>query len=113
MNAEKYDSFPAELTAREPKVGKNVLVTSILNPREVCKREVGSHCVQRWNVELDLRNVKDTVGMAMLICKSREMFEKEPRVYMLAYNPIGLLMAQAAVQAQVVPRELSFKHTVE
>ena len=113
MSAEEYAAFPAELTVRETKVGKKVLVTSFLNPREVCKRELGSLFVQRWNVELDLRNVKDTLGMAMLSCKSPEMCAKELWVYMLAYNLIRLLMGQAAAQAQVSPRELSFKHTVQ
>jgi hypothetical protein len=40
------------------KVRKKVLVTSFLNPREVCKREIGKLFLRRWNVELDLRNIK-------------------------------------------------------
>ena len=113
MTSEEYAAFPAELTVRETKVGKKVLVTSLLNPSEVCKRELGSLFLQRWNVELDLRNVKDTLGMAMLSCKSPQMCAKELWMYMLAYNLIRLLMAQAAAQARVSPRELSFKHTVQ
>ncbi|MHB1545003.1 MAG: IS4-like element ISCARN115 family transposase, partial [Gammaproteobacteria bacterium] len=113
MSPEEYLSFPAELTVRETKVGKKVLVTSFLDPREVCKREVGSLFVHRWNVELDLRNVKDTLGMATLSCKTPEMCEKEIWVYLLAYNLVRLLMAQAAAQAAVWPRQLSFKHTVQ
>lgn len=34
-------------------------------------------------------------------------------IYILAYNLIRLLMAQAAQQAGVLPRQLSFKHTVQ
>ena len=34
-------------------------------------------------------------------------------VYLLAHNLIRLLMAQSAVLADVLPRELSFKHTVQ
>ena len=113
MSAEEYDSFPVQLTVRETKVGKKVLVTSFLNPREVCKREMGSLFAHRWNVELDLRNVKDTLGMALLSCKTPEMCTKELWVYLLAYNLVRLLMAQAAVQAGVLPRQLSFKHTVQ
>ena len=113
MTHEEYESFPTELTVREIKVGKKVLVTSFLNPRAVCKREVGSLFQHRWNIELDLRNIKDTLGMANLSCRTPEMCEKELAVYMLAHNLIRLLMAQAAVQAAVLPRELSFKHTVQ
>ncbi len=34
-------------------------------------------------------------------------------VYLLAYNLIRLLMAQAALLADQIPRQLSFKHTVQ
>ncbi len=113
MSLEEYGSFPVALTARETEVGKKVLVTSFLNRREVCTREVGTLFLHRCNIELDIRNVKDTLGMAMLSCKTLEMCTKELWVYVLAYNLIRLLMAQAAVQADVLPRQLSFKHTVQ
>jgi hypothetical protein len=50
MSAEEYVSFPVRLTVRETKVGKKVLVSSFLNRREVCKREMGSLFAHRWNV---------------------------------------------------------------
>ena len=113
MTPDEYAAYPAELTLREMKVGKKVLVTSFLNPREVCKREIGKLFLRRWNVELDLRNIKSTLGMERLTCKTPTMCEKEVWVYALAYNLIRLLMAEAAVQAGVLPRQLSFKHTVQ
>jgi hypothetical protein len=113
MTPEEHEGYPAELTLREVKVGKKVLVTSFLNPCEVCKRELGKLFLQRWNVELDLRNIKTTLGMERLSCKTPEMCEKELWVYMLAYNLIRLLMAEAAAQAGVLPRQLSFKHTLQ
>ena len=51
--------------------------------------------------------------MEVLSCKTPEMCEKELWVYLLAYNLIRLLMAQAAAQAGVHPRQLSFKHTAQ
>lgn len=113
MTPEQYQSYPTELTLRETKVRKKVLVTSFLNPREVCKRELGKLFVQRWHVEVDLRHIKTTLGMETLNCKTPDMCEKELWIYMLAYNLIRLLMAQAATDAGVLPRQLSFKHTVQ
>ncbi len=113
MTAQEYADYPTELSLREVRVGKKVLVTSFLNPREVCKRELGQLFLRRWHVELDLRNIKTTLGMERLSCKTPEMCEKEVWVYVLAYNLIRLLMAEAAVQAAVLPRQLSFKHTVQ
>jgi len=113
MTPQEYAAYPAELTLREVRVRQKVLVTSFLNPREVCKREIGQLFLRRWNVELDLRNIKTTLGMERLTCKTPEMCEKELWVYVLAYNLIRLLMAETAVQAGVLPRQLSFKHTVQ
>lgn len=113
MTAQQYESFPSELTLREVKVRKKVLVTSFLNPREVCKRELGKLFIQRWTIELALRHIKTTLGMDRLSCKTPEMCQKELWVYMLAYNLIRLLMAQAASQAGILPRQISFKHTLQ
>lgn len=113
MTAEQYQSYPDELTLRETKIGKKVLATSFLKPREVSKRELGKLFLQRWNVELDLRNIKTTLGMESFSCKTPQMCKKEMWVYLLAYNLIRLLMAQAAAYADVLPRQLSFKHSVQ
>jgi hypothetical protein len=51
--------------------------------------------------------------MEHLRCKTPEMGLKELWVYLLAYNLIRLLMAQAALLADQIPRQLSFKHTVQ
>ena len=68
---------------------------------------------RRWQVELDIRNIKPTLGMETLSCKTPEMGEKELWVYLLAYNLIRLVMAQSALVADVLPRALSFKHTLQ
>jgi hypothetical protein len=113
MTLAQYRGYPAELTLREVKVRKKVLVTTWVNPREVCKRELGQLFVQRWHVEVDLRHIKTTLGMETLSCKTPDLCEKELWVYALAYNLIRLLMAQAAAHAEVLPRQLSFKHTLQ
>jgi len=62
---------------------------------------------------LDLRNLKTTMGMDVLSCQTPQMNDKQLWVHLLAYNVIRLLMAQAACDANVDPRSLSFKHTVQ
>jgi hypothetical protein len=51
--------------------------------------------------------------MERLSCLSPEMAIKEIWVYLLAYNLIRLMMAQAALLAAQLPRQLSFKHAVQ
>ena len=113
MTPEHYASFPDEITVRETKVDGQVLVTTMLNHRRVRKTELSRLYGLRWNVELDLRNIKTTLGMDVLSCQTPQMNEKEMWVHLLAYNLIRLLMTQAALDAGIHPRELSFKHTVQ
>ena len=42
-----------------------------------------------------------------------QMNEKAMWVYFLAYNLIRLLMCEAALQAEILPRQISFKHTLQ
>jgi len=113
MTREHYDTFPDELVVREVKVNERVLVSTMLDPRKVSKIELSDLYRQRWQVELDLRNIKTTLGMDVLRCMTPQMVEKELWVNLLAYNLIRLLMAQAALVSGLQPRELSFKHTVQ
>lgn len=113
MTREQYKAFPDELTMREAKVGGRVLVTTMLDQRSVRKGELNHLYQRRWNVELDIRNIKTTLGMEVLRCRTPMMAQKEVWVHLLAYNLIRVLMAQAACAAGVHPRELSFKHTVQ
>jgi len=113
MSKADYAQFPDSLTVRELSTGGKVLVTTLLCAKQATKTELKQLYRGRWHVELDLRNIKTTLGMDMLSCKSAEMVEKELWVYLLAYNLIRLLMAQAAVLGNIKPRDLSFKHTVQ
>lgn len=87
------------------------------NAHAVSKRELSALYARRWHIgvssQLDIRNIKTTLGMEVLRCLTPTMVEKELWVGLLAYNLIRLLMAQAAHTAGVHPRELSFKHTVQ
>ena len=113
MRQEDYDSSPDILTIRELKIKGKVLITTLLSAKAFPKHELKALYKKRWHIELDLRNIKTTLGMETLSCKTPEMIEKEMWVYFLAYNLIRLLMAQSALLADVQPRQLSFKHTVQ
>jgi IS4 transposase len=113
MTPEQYARVPEDIMLREAKVDGQILVTTLTNAREVSKADLSALYARRWNVELDLRNLKTTTGMDVLNCQTPEMNEKQLWVHLLAYNVIRLLMAQAACNAGVDPRELSFKHTTQ
>jgi hypothetical protein len=113
MTPEQYARLPEDIMVREAKVGHQVLVTTLVNARDLSKADLSALYARRWSVELDLRNLKTTTGMDVLSCQTPQMNEKQLWVHLLAYNVIRLLMAQAARNAGVDPRGLSFKHTVQ
>jgi hypothetical protein len=113
MTVEQYQTAPDTLVVRELEVGGRVLVTTLLCPNITPKNALKELYKRRWQVELDIRNLKTTLGMTTLSCKTPEMGEKEMWVYLLAYNLIRLIMAQSALLADVLPRTLSFKHTLQ
>jgi hypothetical protein len=113
MSQADYEQAPETLTVRELRTGGKILVTTLLDPKRTSKPDLTLLYRSRWHVELDLRNIKTTLQMERLSCLTPEMAIKEIWVYLLAYNLIRLMMAQAAQLAQCLPRQLSFKHTVQ
>jgi hypothetical protein len=112
LSTEEYAAYPEHITLREVQVNKKVLVTSLLVPRVTPKAALSELFSSRWDAELNLRNIKTTLGMEHFRCQTPAMCEKEMWVYLLAYNLIRLLMAQAAAQARLLPQQMSFKHTL-
>jgi hypothetical protein len=113
MSQADYDRAPDTLKVRELHTGGKILVTTLLCPKQTPKVALKSLFRSRWHVELDLRNLKTTLGLEMLSCKTPAMAAKEIWVYLLAHNLIRLMMAQAALLADRLPRELSFKHSLQ
>jgi hypothetical protein len=86
-----------------------VLFTTLTVPL----RQVVALYKLRWNVELDLRDLKSTLGMDMLYSKTPAMCEKEIVLGVAAYNLVRHLMLAAAKQLKVLPRALSFSRVLK
>jgi len=117
-----YDALPAFLTIREARVRVEqagfrtetlLIATTLLDPRDVTKQELGQLYRARWNAELDLRSLKQTLQMGILRCKTPELVRKEIWTHVLAYNLIRTIMAQAATKHGIEPRSISFKGAVQ
>ena len=113
LSQEGFDGVPETLREREVRVGSKVLVTTMLSSTQAGAGDLKALYARRWNIELDLRNIKTTLGMERLACKTPSMNEKQWRVGLLAYNLIRLLMLQSAKLVDLVPRQLSFKHSLQ
>ncbi len=62
----------------------------------------------RWNVETDLRSIKQTVRLQGITVASASMLDKELWMALLAYNLVRAVMFAAARNAGIDPRQLSF-----
>lgn len=113
MTPSQYQAAPDTLAVRELRVSGKTLVTTLFDTRRTLGAELRALYRQRWHIELDLRNLKGTLGMDRLRCKTPDMAIKGLWVYLLAHNLIRRLMARAAVFAKTAARTLSFKHTVQ
>ncbi|MBN4053951.1 IS4 family transposase [Haliea sp. AH-315-K21] len=113
MSESDYADAPACIQLREFKVSGKVMITTMLSPKIASKTELKLLYKKRWHVALDIRDIKEIMGMNILSCKTPEMIVKEIWVYLLAYNLIRLMMAQSVLLAGITPREISFKHCLQ
>jgi putative transposase len=122
MDQETYDRLPQQLDVREVRVNVDipgfrsqslVVVTSLLDSKEYSHDDLAALYRQRWTVELRIRDIKTTMNLDVLRCKSPAMVRQELWMGLLAYNLIRLSMLQSARTAKCHPGQLSFTATMQ
>ena len=64
------------------------LVTTLLDPVAYPAEELARLYARRWHIELWFRDLKTSMGMEVLRCKSPKMVHKELEMFFIAYNLI-------------------------
>jgi len=121
LTPQEWAQLPDKITVRVVRFvalirGRKIrvtLVTTLLDPVLYPVEELIALYRRRWQMELALRHLKTTMKMEQLRCQSPEMARKELLVYLLAYNLIRCLMAEAVAQAGVEMERVSFRGTVD
>jgi hypothetical protein len=122
LDWQTYRSLPDYITVRETRIPVSqpgfrtksiIVVTTLLDPKQVTPQELATLYRARWNNELDLRCIKSTMQMHELRCKTPELVRKEIWMHILAYNLIRTIIAQAAATHDVAPRSISFKGAIQ
>jgi len=115
-------TLPERLTIRETRVRiqqpgfrcrSMIVVSTLLDAEEVTAHNLAELYRARWNAELDLRSLKQTMQMDILRCKTPELVQKEIWTHILAYNLIRTVIAQAANKHRLEPRAISFKGAIQ
>jgi hypothetical protein len=117
MSEDQYAQIPETLTLREVRFqvtqpGRRtetlVVVTSLTDPKTYTTEAIAELYGYRWNSELDIRDIKQTLGLDHVRCKTPQMIHREVWVTFLAYNLIRKLIATAATVHRKQPRHLGF-----
>jgi hypothetical protein len=122
IDRETYDALPDFLTVRECRLRVEqpgfrirtlIIATTLLDAGEFTKDDLAQLYRARWNAELDLRSLKQTMQMDVVRCKTPELVRKEIWTHILAYNLIRTIIAQAASKHGIDPRSISFKGAIQ
>lgn len=117
-----WKKIPAELSVRVIRFKLDrrgyrpqsvTLVTTLLDAKKYPAHDIAELYARRWKIELWFRDIKTSMGMEVLRCKSPQMVHKELEMFFIAYNVIRCLMGQASAINDVVLDRMSFKGTVD
>ena len=117
MSVEMFDRVPQALLVREIKksirmkgrrVKEITLVTTLLDADRYPAEDILLLYKQRWQIEVNLRDLKTTLGTEILKGKSEDVVRKEILVYVMIYNLIRQVMLDAAKRQKVRPDRISF-----
>jgi len=87
------------------------LATTLLDPISFPTEAFIELYRRRGEAELHLRDIKITLGMDLLRCKTPDLVHKELSMFLIAHNLVRLLMLEAAASEHVPLERLRFKGT--
>ena len=117
MTTEAYASLPDSILVRElrfqielprGRTKEITLATTLLDADRYPAAELTQLYFDRWQVEVNLRHLKQTLRMDVLHCKTVDGIQKELCMMALAYNLVRLVMLEAARRQKVSPDRISF-----
>jgi hypothetical protein len=117
MDKDAYTALPETLLLRElryvtPQRGHRTkvitLVTTLLDPETYPAHELAELYLSRWQIEVNFRHLKTTMGMEVMHCKSVEGVTKELYMFTIVYNLVRLVMLEASRRQKVPLERISF-----
>ena len=117
LTAEQWQALPNELTVRLVccqveirgwRTRRVMLVTTLLDPKRYPLEQLSQLYQRRWRMELSLRDLKTTLQMEQLSCKTPANVQRELRMHLLVHNLVRRLMLEAARRHRVPLERVSF-----
>ena len=122
MSEQEYDQCPerieirlVDVTIDQPgfRSSKYTIATTILDTKVFTRHWITEVYRSRWLVELDIRDIKCSLGMDIVRAKTPAMVQTEIWSCLLAYNLVRLKMLQSCAVTRRMPRTLSFTTTLQ
>jgi len=116
MTQRQWRALPAVLRVRHIEVTVEIagfrtqaltIATTILDAQAYPAECFADLYRRRWMVELFLRDIKITMGMDILRCKTPALVHKELVMHLIAYNLVRALMLEAAAEYGTEPMRIS------
>jgi len=122
LSVEEWALLPEIITVRVIRVRVSpkgfrtrelTLVTTLLDPQLYPAEEIAQAYVRRWRLEMCLDDLKTTLGLDQLRCKSPAMVHREILALLIAHNLTRCIMAEAARKHFVPLERISFTGTLD
>jgi hypothetical protein len=122
LGSAAWAALPDEITVRLIRVRLQrsgfrtrelTVVTTLLDAERYPATQIIAAYLKRWRLELCLDDLKTTLAMEMLSCRSPALVAKEVLVFLMAHNFLRWIMAQAAQAGEVDLERVSFKGTLD
>jgi hypothetical protein len=107
MEQAHWEGLPATLRVRHVTISAAIpgfrtrtltVATTLLDALAYPAEVLADLYRRRWRVELFLRDIKITMGMDVLRCKTPALIRKEFTMHLIAYNLLRALMLEAAAR---------------
>jgi hypothetical protein len=117
LTPEAYAELPETIVVRELRYriaerGRRTkvitLATTLLDAERYAAADVAELYGQRWQIETNLRHLKQTMQMDVFRCETPDGVEKELMMYAVVYNLVRLVMLEAARRQHVPVERISF-----
>jgi len=108
-----FSSFKYQVKQKGFRTRALALVTTLLDATAYPVAEITAAYLRRWRLEMCLDDLKTTLGMEALRCKSPAMVHRELLMLFVAHNLVRAVMAEAATTHAAPLEQISFTGTLD